>query len=187
MIHINLLPVRQIKQRLRIRNEVAMYLLVVGFTIILLSTITINQFMTISSLTSENKELATKKASYQPILNEIESLKKSKHEQETKLEVIKKLKTGSLISVHILDEIAKIFPHNRLWLTSLSQTSDNINIKGIALDNATIAQFMQRINNSTWFSNSVLSQAQQISISDAKLKSYSLTFNITPPKVSETK
>lgn len=183
MIHINLLPVRQIKQRLRVRNEVAIFFVTISLVIMLIISAALQQILKISSLTNENKNLAAKKASYQPILDEIEELKKSKKEQETKLDVIKKLKTGSLVTVHILDELAKVFPANRLWVSSLRQSATTIDLSGVALDNATIAQFMQSINESDWFSSVELSQSQQTTIAGAKLKSYAIKFSITPPQL----
>lgn len=181
MIHINLLPVRQIKQRMRVRNEVAIFLASLGLFAMLILSVAGGQLITVNSLTGENKNLAAKKASYQPILDEIEKLKKDKAEQETKLDVIKKLKTVSQLTVRILDELAKIFPTNRLWLTNLRQSENTMDLSGIALDNATIAQFMQSINESEYFSDVVLSQTQQTVIAGAKLKSFSLKVTITPP------
>lgn len=182
MIHINLLPVRQIKQRLRIRNEVAIFLASIGVFAMLLLSVAGKQIYTVNSLIGENTTLTAKKASYQPILDEIENLKKDKAEQETKLNVIKKLKTLSQITVRILDELAKIFPANRLWLTSMRQSGDSMDLAGIALDNATIAQFMQNINESKYFSSVDLSQTQQITVAGAKLKSFTLKVGITPPE-----
>ena len=182
MIHINLLPVRQIKQRLRTRNEVAIFFASMVVLTLVIVSVLMRQIITVNSLTGQNKNLAEKKASYQPILDEIEKLKKDKKEQETKLEVIKKLKTTSQITVHILDELAKIFPANRLWLTTARQSGDSLDLSGVALDNATIAQFMQNINGSSMFSGVELSQTQQTSIAGAKLKSFSLRVSINPPK-----
>lgn len=184
MIHINLLPVRQIKQRLRVRNEVAIFLASMGLLTMLILSLVGRQIIKVNALSGENKILAAKKASYQPILEEIEKLKKDKKEQETKLDVIKKLKAVSQITVRVLDELAKIFPANRLWLTSLSQSGSTMALSGVALDNATIAQFMQNINESPYFSSVALSQTQQTTIAGAKLKSFSLQVGITPPKTN---
>ncbi len=185
MIHINLLPVRQIKQRLQIRNEVAIYGASLLFLFIAIGSAILGQNMSIKDLTIQNQILTTKKASYQPILNEIEKLKKDKQEQETKLDVIKKLKTGSQVTVHVMDELAKLTPTNRLWLKSLNQSGGIVNISGIALDNATIAQFMQSINESNYFSGAELSQTSQTMIAGAKLKSFAMKIGITPPNTQE--
>lgn len=185
MIHINLLPVRQIKQRLRVRNEVAIFLLSLGALAMVIISAAGRQIIKVNAITSENKTLTAKKASYEPILEEIEKLKKDKHEQETKLDVIKKLKTVSQVTVRILDELAKIFPTNRLWLTSMRQTGNSMDLAGVALDNATIAQFMQNINGSPYFSSVALSQTQQTAIAGAKLKSFTLQVGINPPQTTK--
>jgi type IV pilus assembly protein PilN len=169
---------------MRVRNEVAIFLASMGVLAMLLISIAGGQIFKVNSLSSENKILTAKKASYQPILVEIEKLKKDKGEQETKLDVIKKLKTVSQITVRILDEVAKIFPTNRLWLTSLRQSGSTMDLTGVALDNATIAQFMQNINESNYFSGVELSQTQQTIIAGAKLKSFTLKVAIAPPKTN---
>jgi type IV pilus assembly protein PilN len=185
MIHINLLPVRQIKQRLQVRNEVAIYCASLVFVIFAIGSVVLGQNLKIKDLKAQNQVLNSKKESYQPILTEIDKLKKDKKEQETKLEVIKKLKTGSQVTVHVMDELAKLTPTNRLWLTSLTQSGVKANISGIALDNATIAQFMQSIGASDYFSGAELSQTSQTTIAGAKLKSFALAIGITPPNVNQ--
>ncbi len=178
MIAINLLPVKQLKKRIEIRNEVAAYALGLFGMILILSGLGWTTMHSISGLKTENAILSKKKASYQPILNRIAKLKKDKAKQEKKLEVIKQLKTGSLSMVRILDELARITPSGRLWFNSLHLGSRKITLAGVALDNATIAQFMNRINDSKFFSSAELARTTMITISQANLKSFSLTVGI---------
>lgn len=185
MIQINLLPVRQIRARLKTRNEVAIYLASVLVLFLCISLVALNSISDLKEVKSVNKVLSVKKASYQPILNEIEKLKKNKKEQETKLEVIKKLKTGSKIAVHVMDEIVKVTPSNRLWLTSLNLSGNSLKIAGIALDNATIAQFMNKIEASDYFSEPTLVSSSQTVVAGAKLKTFALNIGITSPKTDE--
>lgn len=180
MININLLPVRQIRKRLQVRNEVAIYFASIIFLLIGLSLVTLNKLSSIDGLKSENLVLTTKKASYQPILDEIEKLKKDKQEQETKLNVIKTLKKGSLVTVRVMDEIATLTPSKRLWLNSMTQSGNSLNVSGIALDNATIAQFMNNISDSAFLSGSELASSSQTVVAGAKLKSFSLGISIAP-------
>ena len=184
MIHINLLPVRQIRQRLQVRNEVAIYLACILLLAIAVSLVGLNKISRINDLKGENIVLSKKKASYQPILNEIDKLKKDKKEQQTKLDVIKKLKAGSEITVHVLDQIAKITPSNRLWLNSLTQSGLRVSISGIALDNATIAQYMNNITSSPHFEGAELSKSSQTVVAGAKLKSFGMSIRIAPPHTS---
>lgn len=185
MIHINLLPVRQIRKRLQVRNEVAIYMASLLVLMIFISLIALNKISSVENLEGENQVLSKKKASYQPILNEIAKLKKDKKEQETKLEVIKKLKTGSQVTVHVMDELSKLTPTNRLWLNSLRQFGMGLNISGVALDNATIAQYMNNIASSDYFSGAELASSSQTVIAGAKLKSFSLSIGIVSPENNE--
>jgi len=184
MIAINLLPVKQLKKRLEIRNEVAAYGMSLLGIILILVGLTITTMHTISSLESENAVLSKKKASYQPILNQIDKLKKDKAKKEKKLEVIKQLKTVSLSMVRILDELARITPSSRLWLNNLQIKDGSLTFSGIALDNATIAQFMNRINNSKFFTGASLSRTTLTTIANASLKAFSMTVGIKQQKTA---
>jgi type IV pilus assembly protein PilN len=147
----------------------------------LIFLINLNKNSVIADLKSKNLVLSKKKDSYQPILNEIEKLKKDKKTQEIKLNVIKQLKTGSQVTVHVMDEISKITPSNRLWLTKLNQSEKKLDIAGVALDNATIAQFMNSIMSSDYFSTAELTSSSQTVVAGAKLKSFSLKILLTSP------
>ena len=52
-------------------------------------------------------------------------------------------------------------------------TGKKLSVAGIALDNATIAQFMNSISASEYFSAATLSSSSQKVIAGAKLKSFS--------------
>lgn len=182
MIYINLLPVRQVRARLRARNEVAIYLASVIFLLIGLSMFALNKISLSDNLKTENLVLTKKKASYQKTIDEINQLKKNKKIQQTKLNVITKLKKTSQVSVHVMDEIANLTPQNRLWLQSMKLSENKLDVAGIALDNATIAQFMDSISTSTYFTNSALTKSSQTEVAGAKLKSFSLKIGVTTPK-----
>ena len=182
MTHINLLPVRQIRARLRVRNEVALYLASILFLMVALSMVALNKISVTDNLKTENVVLTKKKASYQKTLDEINKLKKDKKTQETKLNVIKKLKKGSQVSVHVMDELANLTPSNRLWLKTMKLSGKKLTVAGTALDNATIAQFMDSISASTYFSKAALTKSSQTVVAGAKLKSFSLKIGVKTPK-----
>jgi type IV pilus assembly protein PilN len=50
-----------------------------------------------------------------------------------------------------LHEIASTIPIDRLWITNLSLKGNNLNIKGVAMDNHTVALFMRRLEASKLF------------------------------------
>ncbi len=175
MIHINLLPVRQIKHRIRLRNEVIVFCLALLLLLGALSLVAAAMNSKISTMTQNVAQLTAKKNSYTPILNKIKQLEREKKALEAKIDVIKKLKKKSQITVRVLDEIATITPSNRVWLKSLKQQGTNVSLDGIALDNRTVAQYMENLKKSAFFTDAVLGSSSQTIVANKKLQSFTLT------------
>lgn len=178
MIHINLLPVRQIKKKLKARKQVfglgitlLAVLVLLGFAALILGFKVDELKTSIASLTKE-------KAKYQTTINQIEQLKKDQALLETKLNTISQLKKGSQLTVRVMDELANVVPSNRLWLNSMSFNGTILRISGIALDNATIADFMEAVVTSPFFATAELSGTSSTNYQGRQLKSFSLTINV---------
>ncbi len=181
MIRINLLPVRQIRKRQRLVNEIIFLLVTVVLVLMGISSVGLVLAHQIDNLKQEIQQLQIKKASYTPILKQIEELKNYKKNLETKMDTIKTLKKGSQLTVRLLDEIANRTPNSRLWLKTLRQDAGGtILMTGVALDNATIAQYMDTLTASPYFSSAELASSSQTAIAGQKLKSFSLTLGIQP-------
>ena len=120
MIHINLLPVRQIKNRIQARKRV----LGLGITFLavlaLLGVVALFLGFKVDELQASITALTKEKAKYQTTINQIEKLKKDQALLETKLNTISQLKKGSQLSVRVMDELASLTPSSRLWLNSMS-------------------------------------------------------------------
>lgn len=185
MIRINLLPIKQIKKRIRLRNEVAILVASFFAVLVILGTISYAMSQKADGLNNEIKTLEKKKASYRPILNQIARLQRDKKNLETKLNTIEQLKKGSQLTVRILDEVANRTPTSRLWLQSFKQSGGQLQLTGVALDNETIAQYMKQLNSSPFFADIDLANSSQTVIAGNKLKSFSLTFRVTPPSNEE--
>lgn len=182
MIRINLLPIRQIKKRNRTRNEVLAFLASLAGLIVVLGIVGLSLANKITDLNTQISHLEQKKASYQPILNKIKKLQKDKENLDAKLRVINDLKRGSQITVRVLDEVANRTPTNRMWLKSIRVSNNQLQVTGVALDNATIAQYMRKMDASPFFANADLASSSQIDVAGKKLKSFSLTFQVAPPE-----
>lgn len=181
MIRINLLPIRQLRKRIRTRNEVLVFAVSFILVLTVLGIVGFGLSHKISILKTQISALQQKKASYQPILNQIAKLKKDKENLEKKVDVIKKLKQGSQLTVRILDEIANRTPTGRLWLKTLKESGGQLQLTGVALDNATIAQYMRQLSDSPYFLDAELASSSQADVAGRKLKSFSLTVKIHTP------
>ena len=184
MIRINLLPIKEIKRKLRLRNEVILFAASFLGVLVILASISLGMAQKASALTKEIKELEGKRNSFDRIVKQIDKLQKDKKLLETKLQAIDKLKSESQLTVHVLDEIANRTPTTRMWLTSLKVSGTSLQLNGVALDNATIAQYMKTLEASDYFGPSILAHASQTVVAGQKLKSFALTMEITPPKTA---
>ena len=178
MIYINLLPVRQIKKRIKAAKQVfGMGATLLGVLAILLLVALVLGFK-VDELNASISELQKEKATYQTTINQIEKLKGDQALLETKLNTISQLKKGSQLTVRVMDELAKLTPSSRLWINSMSFNSSILRISAIALDNATIADFMETIVTSPYFATAELSGTSATGVQGRRLRSFSLTIQV---------
>ena len=178
MIRINLLPIRQLKKRQRIKNEVLAFTASFIVVLSILGFIGLAMANKIDTLNKNIQQLEQRKASFKPMLKEIDQLKKDKLALEAKITAIKQLQAGSQITVRVLDALASSTPTERMWLTSLRQSGTGLQISGVALDNETIAQYMKQIEASPYFAKTDLTNSSQTVVAGQKLKSFSLNIGI---------
>ena len=86
------------------------------------------------------------------------------------------------MTVHILHEVSSRVDSKRLWLKSLKQQGNSLSLTGVALDNKTVADFMDGLKESTYVNNVNLSNASLIKVSGRNLKSFSLACSVSSPK-----
>ena len=187
MIRINLLPVKQIKQRVKTRNEVLAFICMFCALLIIVGFVGYSQASKIKKLEIKTAELEQEKKKYESVIRRIKKIKKEQELLETKLQVIKDLKVNSQVPVRVLDEIAKLTPTSRLWLTTMTYSGGMVNLAGTALDNATVAQFMERMDGVAFFSNTELKSSSMATVAGQKLKSFVMTVNVNKPTASGNK
>jgi len=182
MIRINLLPIRQMKKRLRSRNEILFFLVCWVALLTFLATVTWSMDRKVVLLQTKISELNNSKTKYNKIIAEIKQLEQDKQKISAKIDIIKKLKSTSQIAVHLLDEIAKATPPDSIWLNSLKQSANTVSITGVALDNTRLAEYMDRLSASQYFSGANLGSSSLTTISGQDLKSFSLSLGIQEPE-----
>lgn len=178
MLRINLLPIRQLKKRAKARNQIISLATLFVFIILILGAIGFLQGSRIQGIEDSITTLRQEKLKFAPILAEMKRLEQAKTDLENKIGVIKKLRRDSSITVHILDEVAKTVDSKRMWLKSLKQQGPSLLLTGIALDNRTIAQFMDALKKSPYISGVNLSNASLTKLFGRDLKRFSLACSI---------
>lgn len=185
MIKINLLPIGEIKQKLQRRRE---FFLLIGSLLLLaglLGGATLVLQAKVDGIKGEVQVLEKRKASYAAIQKEIDQIKSKQAELEVKIETIKRLRSDSQLTVRVIDELGKLVPNERLWLNSLRISDSTMTMAGVGLDNPTIADYMEELEDSPYFANIDLANSSHSDMGGQKLKTFSLTLRISPPAPPE--
>ena len=170
MIRINLLPFRAARKRENIRRQISIYVLIVVLTL----TVIGYEFWTLnnqlSTLHQERDAANFELATFKKTLDEIKELEGKIREIKTKLGVINDLEKGKSGPVLLLDAIATSVPKDKLWLTSLKESNGILLLTGTAMDNETVALFMDNLKSSDQISTVELQGTSLRDLSQYKLK-----------------
>lgn len=185
MIHINLLPVRQIKQKAAARQQLVTVFLSFLLLLAVLGVIGFFQVSKASQLQDDITQLNTEKQKHAKTLKLIKQLEQDKELIEKRIAIIKQLQKSSSLTVHVLDEVANLTPADRMWLTSVTQSGASLTIAGMALDNRTIAKYMEDLKTSPYISNVNLANTSLKSYAGRNLKVFSLSCSTVVPGVQQ--
>ncbi|HZX36087.1 MAG TPA: PilN domain-containing protein [Thermodesulfobacteriota bacterium] len=144
MIRINLLPVRAAKKKESIRFQMTVAGLIIVMALIILAGVFIKLRSDVSELKGniaagekELKELEVK-------VGELAKLKDEKRVVQGKLDVVRQLESARSGPVNLFNMISDAVPE-KAWLSSLADTGGIIAIKGSALNDEVLAEFMRRL------------------------------------------
>jgi type IV pilus assembly protein PilN len=189
MIRINLLPFRAARKRENIRRQISIFALV----LLLLFTGMGYQYYGLSSelseVKAEQKEVKKELRSYNKILRKIKRLNKRIRSLKRKLRVIKQLEKGKSGPVLLLDQISSAVPKDKLWISSLNQKKKSLRLTGTAMDNATVALFIDNLESSKQISRVDFQSVKLRDIKKYKLRvsDFVLKCSLAAPKKKKPK
>lgn len=178
MIRINLLPHRAEKRRARQVQFVALCVisvvvgaLLVGFVHVAIST-------QISYQERRNEYLKQETAILDKQIAEIRKLREQTQSLLARKEAVEKLQSDRSDVVHLLDQMLRILPDG-VYLRTLKQTGNKINVVGYAQSNARISTLMRAIEDSPWLDSPALVEIHATSAGGTRVSEFTLTFNLT--------
>ena len=176
MIKVNLFPFRAARIKENIRRQVTIYLLSVIFLILASSYFYLDLNNKVNTLREEQDVKQKELDSFKDTNRKIAALKRTIAAVEVKLKTIKRLEKGKTGPVKLLDDIAMSVPEDKLWLTTLKEQKGTLVLNGTAMDNETVADFMDRLQNTQSINSVQLVRTRQKKISgfDLSLKDFSL-------------
>ena len=169
MIRINLLPFRAARKKENIRKQISFYLLSLVFLFALMGYFYFQLTTNLNGLKAKESQLTAELKKYEAILKRMAELEKRIKEVRSKLAVIKELEANKTGPVHLLDEIAKAVPKDKLWLSSLKESRGTLTLQGTAMGNETVALFMTNLENSDFISSVDLQSTKMRALADHRL------------------
>lgn len=178
MIRINLLPHRAEKRRARqlqffIFAGISLVLgaVVVGFVHVLISS-------QISYQERRNEYLKQEIVVLDKQIAEIKKLREQTQSLLARKTVVENLQSTRSSVVHLLDQMLRILPDG-VYLKSLKQSGNRINLVGYAQSNARVSTLMRAIEDSPWLDSPSLIEVRASSNAGGRLSEFSLNFNLT--------
>jgi len=138
----------------------------IGSLIFLFLVIALGAYLYVQrqAFSREEELLATaraEKVKLQYVTAKLEEQKKLKESLERKINLINDLRSQQDSAVRIMDQLSRSLPE-WVWLTEISYDNKALQIKGKALSNNLIADYMTSLENSPVFSNvSLISSTQK--------------------------
>jgi len=191
MIRINLLPYRAERKKENILRQFNLFLL--AFLIVFAFLIFLNIWLAnkIDTLNSKIKNTKTLLAQSETQAKQVDQIKKALEILEQKTDVIRNIEMNRRDSVLLLENMTEMVAENtsistsdappdsskpikRLWFTNLMKSGEKIHIRGTALDNKTVADFMSRLEESKHYKNVTLNTIKQQKVNDLNLKSFEI-------------
>lgn len=123
---------------------------------------------------TEKQNLEGRLAQLKKTTKEVNELELKQKELANKLLVIAILKRSKTGPVNVLDNINSAVP-DRAWLTELNETHSEMIVKGVALDNQTVAALAKQLEQSPYFVKADIdevkaAQDQNVRVSEFILK-----------------
>jgi type IV pilus assembly protein PilN len=181
MIRINLLPHRAEKRRTRQIQFAALSVISLVLGALLVGFVHAAISSRISYQERRNEYLKQETAILDKQIAEIKKLRDETQSLLERKNVVENLQSTRSDVVHLLDQMLRILPEG-VYLKTLKQTGNKINITGYAQTNARISTLMRAIENSPWLDSPSLGVIQASSAGGARVSEFTLTFNLTSTK-----
>ena len=192
MIRINLLPYRESRKKESILRQINIFLAVFFIVFVVMLYYNIWLGKKINDLNTKIKNTKTMLAQAETQSKKVDQIKKELEKLGHKTDVIKSIEKNRRAPVILLENMTKMVaektsistpdasadndnkPVKRLWFTSFEASGEKVNIKGIALDNKTVADLMSRLEESKLYNNVNLKTIRQQKIDKLNLKYFEI-------------
>ena len=177
MIRINLLPHRQEKRAARKRQMAIAAGIVtgVGLAIALLGHTYLSG--RVEKQRDRNAYLTREMATLDKQIEEIKSIKEQTQDLLARKQVVESLQTNRSEAVHLVDQLVRQLPEG-MWLKSVKQTGQIVNIIGLAQTNGRISTLMRNLDGSEWLEKPELVEIKATTANNVQASEFSMNVRV---------
>ena len=178
MIRINLLPHREEKRKARKTQffEFSIISLVFGALVVGFVHAAISAQISYQERRNEYLKQQTDKLDKQ--ISEIKKLREQTDALLARKTVVENLQTTRSDVVHLMDQMLRILPDG-VFLRSVKQTGNSVNLIGYAQSNARVSTLMRAIEDSPWLSSPSLVEIHAVNDKAEHMNQFTLNFILT--------
>lgn len=183
MIRLNLLPHRELKRKARQQQFAAL----AGITFFLgLLTVGMVHIMITGQIEhqeSRNDYMKNQIAILDKQIDEIKQIRAQTQVLLARKKVVETLQDNRSDVVHLLDQLVRLLPDG-VYLRSIKQTNQTINLTGYAQSNARVSTLMRKLESSPWLGLPSLVEIKAATVNNARLNAFSLNVTLVRPSQS---
>jgi type IV pilus assembly protein PilN len=181
MIPINLLPHRAERRKAQQRQFMA--LAGVFAAIGIAGVVLVHGFFAqrIDSQEKRNRYLQDQITLLEKQIDEIKKLKEQTQAMLERKKVVESLQSNRTEAVRLLDQLVRQLPEG-LYLKSVKQTEDVVNVVGYASSNARVSTLMRNFEASPWLQDPRLVEIKAAKVGNANLNEFNVTVRLTRTK-----
>ena len=177
MIRINLLPHREAKraQRKREFNFILVGVLVAAAALWYVGNVYLDSRITAQQARNNLLVLENKKLTEQ--IDEIKKLKDQTSALLARKQVVETLQVNRSASVKLVDQLVRQLPDG-VYLKSVKQTGQKINLVGLAQSNARVSTLMRNLESSPYLQNAELVEIKAVTDRNQRVNEFSLNISL---------
>lgn len=183
MIRINLLPHREVKRAARQRQ----FTLLLGSVALLSIAVVILGYLAlearVNTQANRNAYLNTEIAKLDKDIAAIKGLKEQTRALLARKQAVETLQTNRSNEVHLLDQLVRLLPEG-LYLKSIKQTGNTINLQGYAQSSARVSSLMRNLDASPWLESPTLVEIHAATVQGLRANEFNLNVQQKQPQGS---
>ena len=178
MIRINLLPHRAEKRKAQQVQFIAFSVISVVLGALIVAFVHVSIMTQIDYQERRNAYLNKEIVVLDRQIDEIKKLREQTKSLLARKTVVENLQSTRADVVHLMDQMLRILPDG-VYLKSLKQTGNKINLVGYAQSNARVSTLMRSIEDSPWLESPILVVIQATTADKMRMSEFTLNFNLS--------